>query len=144
MSSACIRVASITVAVIIARLMTPLLAGVPAISGPEDRGHVAPQLAERALMTGIDRDLDAHAGAQREAVRDLAEGKANRYALHDLDPVAGSILRRQQGEDRSARRGQCRYLAGDGRFAIGVDGEARRITFPHIGEISLPDVGLDV
>ena len=51
-------------------------------------------------MTGVDRDLDAHAGTQRETVRDLAEGKADRYTLHDLDPVAGGILRRQQGEYR--------------------------------------------
>jgi hypothetical protein len=56
------------------RLMTPLLAAVLAISSPEDRSDVAPQLVERASVTGIDRDLDAHAGTQREAVRDFGEG----------------------------------------------------------------------
>src|SRR5882672_4406081 len=105
MSSACIRVASITVAVIIARLMTPLLAAVPAMSGPEDRGDVTPQLAERALVAGIDRDLD---------------------------PVAGGILRRQQGKYRSARRRKRRHPAGDGGVRIGVDGDARRIAFSYI------------
>src|SRR5258706_11644630 len=114
------------------------------MSGPEDRRDVTPQLAERALMAGIDRDLDAHPGTQRDAVREPAEGKANRYPLHDLDPVAGGILRRQQGEYRTARRGERRDLGGDGRVRIGVDGDARRITFLHIGEVGLPDVGLDV
>jgi hypothetical protein len=48
---------------------------------------------ERALVAGIDRDLDAHAGAQHEMVQCLINGKTNRYALHHLDPVAGGILR---------------------------------------------------
>src|SRR5258705_4156105 len=114
MSSACINVASITVAVIIGRLNTPLLGSALAMSGPEDRGDVTPQFRQRALVAGIDRDPDTHAGAQRDTVRGLAEGKANRYPLHHLDPVAGGILRRQQGEYRTARRAQLRYLAGDG------------------------------
>jgi hypothetical protein len=92
-SSACIKVASITVAVIIGRLTTPLLSAVLAISDSEDRGDIAPQLGERSPVAGLDRDPDAHAGAQHNPVRELAEGKANRYALHDLDPVAGGILR---------------------------------------------------
>ena len=29
-------------------------------------------------------------------------------------------------------------------FRIGIDGEARRIAFLHIGEIGLPDVGFDI
>ena len=76
--------------------------------------------------------------------RDLVEGKTNRYALHDLDPIAGGILRRQQREDRTARRGQCRHPGGDGGVRIGVDGDARRIALSHIGEVGLPDVGFDV
>src|SRR6202021_841223 len=98
--------ASITVAVIIPRLMTALPAAGLAMSGSEDRSEVAPQVAQRALMAGVDRDLDAHAGAQREAVRELFEGKPNRDALHHLDPVAGGILWRQQREYRAARRRQ--------------------------------------
>src|SRR5258708_19152073 len=109
MSSACIRVASITVAVIIARLMIPLPAALVAMSGPEDRGDVPPQLTERALVAGIDRDLDAHAGAQRETVQCLIEGKANGYTLHDLDPTASGILRRQPGKYRTGCPGQRRY-----------------------------------
>ena len=95
-------------------------------------------------MAGIDRDLDAHAGAQREMVQCLIKGKANRYALHHLDPIAGGVLRRQQREDRTARRGQCRHPGGDGSVRIGVDGDARRIALSHIGEVGLPDVGFDV
>src|SRR5258705_12052186 len=106
MSSACIKVASITVAVIIPRFLTLLSAALLAMSAPENRGEVAPQLAERTLMAGIDRDFDTHAGAQRRMIRERIEGKANRYALHHLDPVAGGILRWQQGEHRPARRGQ--------------------------------------
>jgi hypothetical protein len=53
-------------------------------------------------------------------------------------------LWRQQREDRAARRRQCRYVAGDGRLRIGIDRNARWIAWSHIGEIGLPDIGLDV
>src|SRR6202048_5413823 len=118
--------------------MTPLLSAALAMAGAEDRGDVTPELAERALVAGVDRDLDAHAGTQRETVRDLAEGEPNGYALHHLDPVAGGILRRQQREYRSARRRQRRDLAGQGEVWIGVDNNARRIALFHVGEIGLP------
>jgi hypothetical protein len=75
--------------------MTPLSTAPLAMSGPEDRGEVAPQLAERSLVVGIDRYLDAHACAQWRVVRGLIEKKANRYALHDFHPIACGILRRQ-------------------------------------------------
>src|SRR6202021_1397998 len=105
-SSACIKVASITVAVIIPRLMTALPAAGLAMSGSENRSEVAPQLAQRALMAGVDRYLDAHAGAQRKTVPNLAEGKPHWDALHHLDPVAGGILRWQQREYRAAGGGR--------------------------------------
>src|ERR1700731_2278482 len=107
-SSACIRVASITVAVTIPRLMTALSAGASAMSGPNDRDDVAPQFAERALVAGVDRDLGTHARAQREIVQGLIEGKADRYALHHLDPITGGILWRPSREHRTPRRGQRR------------------------------------
>src|ERR1700730_2463313 len=143
-SSACIKVASITVAVIIPRLMTALPAAVLAMSGSDDRGDVAPQFAQRASMAVIDRDFDAHAGAQREAFRDFFEGKPHWDALHHLDPVAGRVLRRQQREYRTARRRQRRDPCGDVSVRIGVDGDLRRIALPDIGELGLLDVGLDI
>ena len=87
-SSACIRVASITVAVIIARFLTPLPVAVFAMSGPEDRGEITPQLTQRALVAGIDGDLDAHAGAQRKVVQVLIEGQAMRCTTLTKFPVA--------------------------------------------------------
>src|SRR3984893_2257198 len=124
--------------------MTALPAAGLAMSGSENRSEVAPQLAQRALMAGVDRDLDAHAGAQRKAVPNLAEGKPNRDALHHLDPVAGGILRRQQRNSRAAGGRELRVRGGDEVARIGVDGAVRRIAFPDIGELSLLDVVLDV
>src|ERR1700692_4993983 len=92
--------------------MTALPAAGLAMSGSENRSEVAPQLAQRASMAGIDRDFDAHAGAQREIIRGMIEGKPNRDALHHLDPVAGGILRRQQREYRAAGGGRARGTRG--------------------------------
>src|SRR6202035_3651945 len=96
------------------RLMTALPAAGLAMSGSENRSEVAPQLAQRASMAGVDRDLDAHAGAQRTTVPNLAEGKPHRDALHHLDPVAGGILRRKQREYRAAGGGARRARGGGG------------------------------
>src|ERR1700688_5191930 len=96
--------------------MTALPAAGLAMSGSENRREVAPQLAQRASMAGMDRDFDAHAGAQREIIRGMIEGKPNRDALHHLDPGAGGILRRQQREYRDAGGG----LTGRPRAGGGV------------------------
>src|SRR6202166_4778484 len=102
--------------------MTALPAAGLAMSGSENRSEVAPQLAQRASMAGVDRDLDAHAGAQRKAVPNLTEGKPHRDALHHLDPVAGGILRWQQREYRAAGGRQRRDLRGGRSLRVGLDG----------------------
>src|ERR1700687_3129263 len=124
--------------------MSALPAAGLAMSGSENRSEVAPQLAQRASMAGVDRDLDAHAGAQRKTVPNLAEGKPHRDALHPLDAVAGAIWRGQPRKYRAAGGRQRRDFGGDGAVRIGVDGDLRRIAFPDIGELGLLDVGLDV
>src|SRR6188508_804068 len=67
-----------------------------------DRGVTrarAPQASEhRVLGAGVDAHLCAHAGAQGRTLARVLEREPHRDALHDLHPVAGGILRRQQRE----------------------------------------------
>jgi hypothetical protein len=51
-----------------------------------------------ALVAGVDLDADAEAGAERQSGRYLVDRDLDGQALHDLDPIAGGILRRQDGE----------------------------------------------
>ena len=63
------------------------------------------EVREAARVTGINIDLDAHAGSQRRhtgAAR--VDARAQRNALHDLYPVAAGVLRRQQLELLRGRR----------------------------------------
>jgi len=60
---------------------------------------------ELPSVFGIDRDVHAQAGMQRDTVeRRVIELQPHRHALNHLDPIAGRILRRQQRELRSGAR----------------------------------------
>src|SRR5262245_51961250 len=52
----------------------------------------------RRLVAGVDREVDAQAGAQRAVRRQVGDGDADRHALHDLGEVAGGVVGRQQRE----------------------------------------------
>ena len=65
--------------------------------------EVGDEVRQAARMAGVDVDHDAHAAAQRRLALGIVDRHAHRDALHDLDPVAGGVLRRQQREAR--RRG---------------------------------------
>src|ERR1700691_4701921 len=53
---------------------------------------------------GIDGGIDRHAGAQQVLPRDVfRHADANRKPLHDLGEVAGGVVRRQRGENRTCR-----------------------------------------
>src|SRR4051812_5003602 len=69
-------------------------AGTAGIAGAD--GTVVVVMA--ASATDVDRDLGRHAGAQREPRRQADLRDAHGHALHDLDEVAGGVVRRQQGE----------------------------------------------
>src|SRR6185312_2158325 len=65
-------------------------------------GREAEQAAKRAMMVGIDRHVRTHAGLELAHVLVMAvEVDPHRYALHDLDEVAGGVLRRKDGELRT-------------------------------------------
>ncbi len=74
---------------------------------------------QRAHAAGVDREIGAHAGAQVRGVLVGGEAEAQRHALHDLDPVAAGVLRRQDRELRAgARRDRadlCPSTPGPGR-----------------------------
>src|SRR5262245_20704850 len=112
-SSACMMVAIITTMVIsrrrrrtagstIATIGSGLGGGRRARRREAERlGEVREQAADRAAVAGIDLDRRAHADAQRRIALAAGHGDAHGDALHDLDPVAGGILRRQHGELRT-------------------------------------------
>src|SRR5689334_3198205 len=57
---------------------------------------------QRAAMSGVDRDIRTHAGL--ELAYQLVVGierDPHRHPLHHLDEIAGSVLRRQDGELRA-------------------------------------------
>src|SRR5436305_11422917 len=60
----------------------------------------------------LDLRVDRHAGAQEvAAVLAFVDADADRQALHDLDEVAGRVLRRQEAEARAGRRGDALDVA---------------------------------
>src|SRR5215212_5800717 len=70
-----------------------------------DRGREAQQRGERPAMAGVDRGVGAHPGLQllHELVV-AVEVDPHRHALHHLDEVAGSVLRRQYRKLRAGTR----------------------------------------
>jgi hypothetical protein len=87
---------------VIARAIAAAGCKLPAHHGADALGHrpnSAVRNAEAARVAGIDVDLDAHPGAQRRQILVAGiEAHAHRHALHDLDPIAAGVLRRQQRE----------------------------------------------
>ena len=68
-----------------------------------------------------DRRLDRHARAKRHIGGAHVEHDLHRHALHDLDVVAGGVLRRQQREGGAGARLHARDMAFERVVRIGVD-----------------------
>src|SRR5262249_38464662 len=79
------------------------------------------QLGERAPVTGVDVDGDAHAGAQDRVLRLAVDADAHRDPLHDLDPIAARVLRRQDRELGAARRADALDRAAPNPARIAID-----------------------
>src|SRR5579859_191397 len=75
---------------------------------------------QRVLLAGVDLDVRAHAGAQDRTLLRV-NLQAHRNALHDLDPVAGRVLRRQHGEVRARRRTDRGHVRRPFLARVGVD-----------------------
>ena len=94
-------------------------------------------------MAGVDLDRRAHADAQGRIALLAHHRGADRDALHDLDPIAGRVLRRQHGELRARRLGERCDFAGALHVGIGVDRDGDRLADAHARELGLLEVGLD-
>ena len=101
------------------------------------------EVRQAADVAGVDLDRGAHAGAQRRHVLAGIELDADRHALHDLDPVAGGVLRRQQRELRAGAGADRGDGALERPLAVGVDRQAHRLARRHVGEVGLLVVRLD-
>ncbi len=94
-------------------------------------------------MFGVDFDHRAHAGAQGGTALGVGEDEAERQALDHLDPVAGRVLRRQDGEF-GARGGADRLHRGlPDHVGIGVDLDRDRLAEFDVGELGFLQVRLD-
>ncbi len=83
-----------------------------------------------ARSFGPDRRHHRHAGAEQYVGR-LVEHDLHRHALHDLDEIAGGVLRRQQAEGGAAAGLDAVDLAFEYAMWIGVDAVIDRIARPH-------------
>src|SRR4029453_10219525 len=109
--------------------------------GSQRRSQVTPQpLIER--RTRIDpRGGDyRHAGAERDIGRRIVHVDLDRYALDNLDEVAGSILGGQQRERGSGPGLDALDMTVDLALRIGGDPERPRIPLPHLVEFILLEV----
>jgi hypothetical protein len=94
------------------------------------------------VLAGVDRDVGAHAGAQYVGAL-LVDPDPDRNALHDLDPVAGRVLRRKQGKFRAGRRADRGDLAFELEARIGVDRHHGFLPGADVGELGFLEIGLD-
>jgi hypothetical protein len=100
-------------------------------------------MRQASRMAGVDVDLDAHSGAQgRQVLVAGVDAHAHRDALHDLDPVAAGVLRRQQREFLRRSRAYARDDAMPYRVRIGVDGDGDLLSGPDIGQLRFLWVGV--
>ena len=73
----------------------------------------------------------------------VVDADAHRNALHDLDPVAAGVLRRQQREARGGGRADAVDRAGPSLARIGVDVDRHLLAGPDIGQLGLLRARLD-
>ena len=74
----------------------------------------------------------------------MVERDAYRQALHDLDPVAGGVLRRQQREGiAGAGRKACDVAMKHDAGAISVGGDRHRLADTDIGKLYFLEIRID-
>ncbi|KAG1388314.1 hypothetical protein G6F59_016012 [Rhizopus arrhizus] len=107
--------------------------------GRRARQHFALLVAQAHF--GLHRQADA----QRVLGQLLGiDGDAHRHALHDLDPVAAGVLRRQQRERRAGAQAQ----ALDAALVLHVTGvqvglQLHFLAQAHVAQLGFLEVGLD-
>src|SRR5579863_2337125 len=98
-------------------------------------------------MSGLSIDpdlwLDGHAEAQQVLrVLPFVKADAHRDALHDLDVVAGGVLRRQQAEVCARRAGEAFHVTVV-VAAVSIDVDFHALARPHVPELCLLEVRRD-
>ena len=69
---------------------------------------------------------------------------AHRHALHDLDPVAGGILRRQQRKRRARAHAEtCNRAFVFNLLAVQVSHQRHRLANPDVAQLDFLEVGID-
>jgi hypothetical protein len=73
------------------------------------------------------------------------EGDPDREPLDNFDPIAGRVLRRDQGKGRASAAGKAHDAAMEHCLAaIKVAGQGRGLSGPYPGELTFLEIGVDV
>src|SRR5690606_30905584 len=148
MSSTCSRVAAITPTISSRWLST----GSTATSSTWFAGGVVlpPRAVRAALATslplptvGEHGDVGREPGDQRPRTRRV-DRDPNRYALGDLYPVPGRVLRREHRKLRPGAGTDRGDMPPEHDPGVGIETDFCRLTDAHLVELGLLDVGFDV
>src|SRR5690606_11946464 len=114
--------------------------------GGEARSGGLARLRQHLAAVVADVDVDVHAQAQAQRMLGQllrVQLDPHRHALHDLDPVARGVLRRQQRERAAgtqAERGDLALVADAAAVQVGLDLD--RLADAHARQLGLLEVGL--
>ena len=99
-----------------------------------------PSVLPTSTLASIDRPT--RSGCCGDFLR--IERDPHRHALHDLDPVAGRVLRRQQGERRAGAGAEAfdRAVVRD-LLAVDVGLELGRLADAQVAQLAFLEVGVD-
>ena len=112
------------------------------VCGGRGAGHISGPCPRRRWSASIDRPTRSGCAASSLGI----ERDAHRQALHDLDPVAGRVLRRDQREGRAGAAGEAGDAAVERRSCRhrGRTGELDRLAGAHLVELAFLEIGVDV
>src|SRR6266446_5545230 len=138
-SSACMMVASMTESVMNVRWRLSVLAAaakfMPLFSDRESQ--------KAAAMPCVDLHFGAELRAQAWEAGGRLEPDPHGHALSDLHPVAGGVLRGDDGELRARGRAQAFDNALPGVAGIRVHMDRDGLPRVNVGQILLGEIGLD-
>src|ERR1700712_2731848 len=89
----------------------------------------------------IDVSLNAHAMAQLGFPGLIVNADTHRDALDHLDPIAGRILGRKQGETGARGRADTFHRTSPDNARVSVDMDHHRLPWTEIGKLSLLGLG---
>ncbi len=97
------------------------------------------------VVADVHGDIGGQAHAQRVTVQFLIiQRNTHGYTLHDLDPVARGVLRRQQRKRRAGTRAQPDHLAVEFRVAaIQVRADLRALANADVAQLAFLEVRVD-